>query len=140
MYQDRYHELYTTQAGTGIPLDAFVEFLKPLEIADSPEGIRVTPRRGSGAKIKLHIGSAVIDEVTALTAYFTPEALAAVPAHRGAPVGGGELWKVDQNLSVLLANDSVALVLEPMSHADAPAFAAVAQSLRVTRSLGSVIL
>lgn len=133
VYQGPFHELYTTQAGVDIPMDAFVDFLKPLDISDSPEGMQAVPKRGSDATVDLQVGAAVIEDVAVLTSYFSSQALREVPSHRGRQVRGGELWRIESPVGVLIANDSVATRAEPIRDPNDPAFVALAESLRVAR-------
>lgn len=133
VYQDRYHELYTTQAGRGIPMDVFVDFLKPLNITDSEEGIEAVPRPGANARVNLHVGSTMVPDVAIVTSYFTEQALADVPTDEGQQAHGGRLWRLEEGPAVLLANESVATTLRPMKEPDADGFQTLAESLRIIR-------
>lgn len=133
VYQDRFHELSTTQAGVGIPMDMFVEFLKPLDITDSPDGIQAVPKRGSDAKVELHAGATLVPDVAVVTAYFTAQALKDVPSHPGQRAHGGQLWKLEGGAAVLLASESAATTLDAAKQASDPRFVSLAQSLRITR-------
>lgn len=133
VYQDRYHELYTTQGGSGIPMDVFVDFLKPLAITDSEEGIEAVPRPGANASVNLHVGSTMVPDVAIVTSYFTEQALADVPTHEGQQAYGGQLWRLEEGGAVLLANSSVATTLRPMKEPDAAGFQSLAESLSIVR-------
>lgn len=133
VYQDRHHELSTTQAGSGIPMDRFVDFLKPLDISDSPEGIRAVPRKGTDATVELHLGATMIPDVAVLTTFFTAQALKDVPAHPGQQARGGRLWKLEDRAGVLLANDSVATTIDAVKQATDPRFLSLAKTLRISR-------
>jgi len=74
-----------------------------------------------------------LDPVAVITSYFTPQAIRDRPRHRGGLVRGGELWRIEDPVAVLLANDSVATTIEPMRDRNDPLFSALAQSIRITR-------
>jgi hypothetical protein len=134
VYQDRHHELSTTQAGSGIPLDRFVDFLKPLDISDSPEGIQAVPKKGADATVELHLGASMIPDVAVLTTFFTAQALKDVPSSAGQQARGGMLWKLEDRPGVLLANESTATTIDAVKQATDPRFVSLAQSLRIVRS------
>lgn len=137
VYQTAHHELYTTQVGVDIPMDLFVDFLRPLDITDTPEGIRAVPRARADATVELHVGGTMVPDVAIVTSYFTAQALKEVPSHRGQSAFGGELWKAEGGEGmpdgVLLANSTAATVLGPVKDRDDPKFVALAQSMRVAR-------
>jgi hypothetical protein len=133
VYQGAHHEVSTTQAGSGIPMDNFVDFLKPLDISDSPEGIRAVPRKGGDATLELHLGATMVPDVAVLTTFFTAQALKDVPSHPGQQAPGGRLWKLEDRPGVLLANDSVATTIDAVKQATDPRFVSLVHALRISR-------
>lgn len=134
VYVGPHHEISLTRVGTNIPMDLFVEYLSGLDITDSPEGIAATPKPGSGARMDLHLGMVSAGDIAFVNPFFTPQAISGVPSHRGRPTRGGELWKVDSPEGVLIANSTSVTKVEPFGDLDSPAFIALAESLRITRT------
>ena len=136
VYQSTYHELYTAQAGRGVPLEAFLDFLRPLAIADTPDGLVVRPRAASGVQVELQFGSTVVNDVACVDTYFGPSQRRALPAHRGRRSFGGELWRIEGN-ELLLANETTVSRITPdLAPAGANAgtrFTDLVDNLRLTR-------
>jgi hypothetical protein len=88
-----HHELYTTQAGTDIPMDEFEKVLARLDLADSPAGLVVRGAQRSTCRHLLSV-SAPIGLDCSLT--IRPRGAPGTEKinGKGRMVRGGELWSL----------------------------------------------
>jgi hypothetical protein len=130
-----HHELYTFVAGTSVPFEVFMDQLSKVDLQDSPDGLVLTPRAGSRARLSSLIAVNTLDGICSVQVKPRSEAAPELPDHAGRRVRGGELWKDDKRAadgglfrSALLVNDTTATTLIA-AKADDPRFAAVADSI-----------
>jgi hypothetical protein len=131
------HELYTTFEGTGIPFEAFVDFLGPLEILDTTEGMIARPNGRSWVKIYSITAVNQVADVAVVQLFPIDQVLDSLPPGKGRVVAGGELWQIPgsetgQGSALVLASDSAAATISPVAEAVALDALTVAEALVVT--------
>jgi hypothetical protein len=129
--------LYTTFEGTGIPFEAFVDFLGPLEILDTTEGMIARPNGRSWVKIYSITAVNQVADVAVVQLFPIDQVLDSLPPGKGRVVAGGELWQIPgsetgQGSALVLASDSAAATISPVAEAVALDALTVAEALVVT--------
>jgi hypothetical protein len=134
-----YHEVSTYVQATGVPLDRFVRLLRTLDIRDSADGVRLIPKRASGAKLTSLAAVNSVPLTCTVTARPHEQAAAMVPAWAGRQVAGGQLWRYDEAAGGhtrrvgLIANPTVVTVLAAGGDGE-PRLAGLAQTLSLSFS------
>ncbi|MDI6103047.1 hypothetical protein QLQ12_30975 [Actinoplanes sp. NEAU-A12] len=121
-----HHELSTFVAGTSVPLEPFMDRLSKFDIQDSPEGIVLTPRPGSGRRLRNMLAANTIRDVCSLTVKPVEDVVSYIPKRAGKKVRGGQLWRTEERdtsgslmyRTALIANETTATVLTPVRDDD----------------------
>ncbi|WP_157549243.1 hypothetical protein [Nonomuraea candida] len=111
-----HNEVATFFNGTGVPFETFMDILAKFDIQDSPDGLTMLPRAGSGLTLGNLLAVNTIDQVCNVQVKPVADASEAIPRSSGKRVRGGAMWRVDerdaaggvQTRSVLVVNDTAA--------------------------------
>lgn len=111
-----HNEVATFFTGTNVPFEAFMDVLAKFDIRDTPEGLTMLPRAGSGLTLGNLLAVNTIDQVCNVQVKPAEEASEAIPRSAGKRVRGGSMWRVDerdaagavQTRSAFMVNDSTA--------------------------------
>ncbi|UBU16256.1 hypothetical protein [Nonomuraea gerenzanensis] len=111
-----HNEVATFFNGVGVPFEAFMDILVKFDVQDTPEGLTMLPRAGSGLTLGNLLAVNTIDQVCAVQVKPAADAADAVPPTKGKRVRGGSMWRVDekdeagavQTRSAFMVNDSTA--------------------------------
>jgi hypothetical protein len=108
-----HHEVLTYTKAVGLPIDRFLRVLGAVDLADGREGVRISPRKGTGAQVQRMLGYNTVPEVCSVTVEPATNAVDMVPAWKGVPVAGGELWRLDddERRTATLANTTAVTTL-----------------------------
>ncbi|MFF5213472.1 hypothetical protein [Streptosporangium sp. NPDC000396] len=133
-----HHEVSTFVAGTGVPVELFIDLLGKLDVQDTPEGVTVIPRPGSGLRLGNLLGANTLGQVCAVTVKPVDDVRSALPRASGKRVRGGSLWRNDERdpsgkvqRSALLVNDTTATTMLPFNQDD-PKLVSEAESISFT--------
>ncbi|MEU4511403.1 hypothetical protein AB0G05_18080 [Nonomuraea wenchangensis] len=111
-----HNEVSTFFTGTGVPFEAFMDLLAKFDIRDSPEGLTLLPRAGSGLTLGNLMAVNTIDQVCSVQVKPVADASDSIPRAKGKNVRGGAMWRVDerdeagalQTRSAFMVNDTAA--------------------------------
>ncbi|WP_156325212.1 hypothetical protein [Nonomuraea sp. SBT364] len=111
-----HNEVATFFNGTGVPFETFMDLLAKFDIQDTPEGLTMLPRAGSGLTLGNLLAVNTIDQVCNVQVKPVAEASESIPRSSGKRVRGGAMWRVDerneaggvQTRSVFMVNDTAA--------------------------------
>jgi hypothetical protein len=111
-----HHEVSTFFTGTGVPFETFMDILARFDIQDTPEGLTMLPRAGSGMTLGNLLAVNTIDQVCNVQVKPLADASESVPRSKGKRVRGGSMWRVDerdaagavQTRSAFVVNDTTA--------------------------------
>ena len=121
-----HHEISTSAPGTSVPLEPFMDRLSKFDIADSPDGIVLTPRPGLGGRLRNLLAANSIQDVCTVTVKPVADVVSFIPRRAGKKVRGGQLWRTEERdeagsllyRSALVANATTATVLTPVRDDD----------------------
>jgi len=136
LWQGRHHEISTTVGGTQVPFEVFLGLLDHFEISDTPEGVVLRARPGSGASARFVLAANGIAGVCAVTVRPVDVVRRSLPRHAGRRVPGGVMWQANEQLGgrdirrAIVANDTAATVMET-DRPDDEAFVDVVTSLSI---------
>jgi hypothetical protein len=111
-----HNEVSTFFNGTGVPFEAFMDILAKFDIQDTPQGLAMLPRAGSGLTLGNLLAVNTIDQVCTVQVKPVADASESIPRAAGKRVRGGSMWRVDeqdeagavQTRSVFMVNDTAA--------------------------------
>ncbi|MEU4405963.1 hypothetical protein AB0F88_15665 [Streptosporangium sp. NPDC023963] len=111
-----HNEVSTFFNGTGVPFEAFMDILAKFDIQDTPGGLTMLPRAGSGLTLGNLLAVNTIDQVCSVQVKPVAEASESIPRSAGKRVRGGSMWRVDekdeagkvQTRSAFMVNDTAA--------------------------------
>jgi hypothetical protein len=111
-----HNEVSTFFNGTGVPFEAFMDLLAKFDIQDTPQGLAMLPRAGSGLTLGNLLAVNTIDQVCTVQVKPVADASESIPRAAGKRVRGGSMWRVDeqdeagavQTRSVFMVNDTAA--------------------------------
>ena len=95
---DRWHEVMTVYGGVIPTRDEVVELFQQFIVGDTPEGMIMTPRAGTGLELSAESVVTYAENRGSLSIPGPGTAANIVPRHRGAPTPYGEVWKSDTSL------------------------------------------
>jgi hypothetical protein len=140
LWSGRNHELSWTAGGREVPFSAFTSLLSVVNLNDSPSGLVVTAKPGTGASVSMSLAANTLTGLCAITVQPIRDQSVQVPEHAGRRVSGGIMWRTDESgadgtlrRTAAIAGSSTLTYLgffEP----NAPANAELSQYLRVTLS------
>ncbi len=90
-----HHELYWTVGGSDVSFDAFTGMMSAVELDDSPSGLVLAPKRGTGANITTTLAANTLTGLCAVSIAPTNSPSLQVPSHAGKKVRGGVMWRTD---------------------------------------------
>ena len=90
-----HHEVYWTVAGRDVSFDVFTETLSAVDLDDSPSGLLVVPKRGTGARVSMTLAANTLTGLCAVVVTPTTSPSLRVPSHSGKKVRGGVMWRTD---------------------------------------------
>ncbi|MBB6348119.1 hypothetical protein ACWGH8_19880 [Nonomuraea muscovyensis] len=91
-----HHEVATFFNGTGVPFEAFMDILAKFDLQDTPDGLTMLPRAGSGLTLGNLLAVNTIDQVCNVQVKPIADSSEAVPRSSGRRVRGGAMWRVDE--------------------------------------------
>jgi hypothetical protein len=111
-----HNEVSTFFNGTGVPFEAFMDILAKFDIQDTPQGLAMLPRAGSGLTLGNLLAVNTIDQVCTVQVKPVADASESIPRATGKRVRGGSMWRVDEQdeagavrtRSVFMVNDTAA--------------------------------
>jgi hypothetical protein len=140
LWGGRHHELYWTVGGRDVSFEAFAATVSTVELADSPDGLLLAPKRGAGGTVALNMAANTLTGLCALTVMPIEDSTVSTPKHAGKRVDGGIMWRTDQaredgsirRTAVIAGGSAVANLgfFEP----DSPANMRLAESIQVSLS------
>lgn len=90
-----HHEVYWTVAGRDVSFDVFTDALSAVDLDDSPSGLFLVPRRGTGASVTMTLAANTLTGLCAFVVTPTTSPSLRVPSHAGKKVRGGVMWRTD---------------------------------------------
>lgn len=136
-----HNEIGTYVNGTGVPLELFMDMLAKFDLRDSPAGLTMLPRAGSGLRLGSLLAANAIDQLCSVQVKPVEEASGLIPATKGKSVTGGSMWRFDDHTSTgelrvrsaFVVNDSTATTVVANRATD-PKFIAVVESITCSLS------
>lgn len=92
-----HHELSWTVGGREVSFDLFTAMLAAVDLDDSPDGLVVRPKRGTGGDVSMSVAANTLIDLCAITVLPLNDPSVTVPAHAGKKVNGGIMWHSDEH-------------------------------------------
>lgn len=90
-----HHEVYWTVAGRDVSFEVFTETMSVVDLDDSPSGLVIVPKRGTGATVGLTMAANTLTDLCAVIVKPLENPSVQLPNHAGKKVKGGVMWRTD---------------------------------------------
>lgn len=138
LWRGQNHELSWTTGGKQVSFDPFVALLRVLHLDDSPSGLVVRAKRGTGVSVAMSVAANTLTDLCAITVMPTQDSSVNLPSHAGKKVSGGVMWRTDEvdSRGAVLRTASIAnastLTQLGFFQPNSPANTEIAESLKVS--------